>query len=258
MTVVIPHYGEKSLLDRCLASLDAAGVERDNVIVVDSNPPNPRRFFTAAVNHGIRIALKREAGLIGLVNNDVEVRSGWYEEALRCWAEEDRQTCGIVASRCLQMNRPDFIWCGGSEQCYPTGLHKSGFVSKGDLNERTEEEWASFAAVFLNTWMLREIGLLDKRFRHICSDADYCLRVRECGWKVYYEPKSVVVHAVGSSFSGSDAACYKVMCKDIQRFESKWVHTGRLAKLTRYNGPEYLGETRNGVWQRPGFSPNKP
>jgi len=42
--------------------------------------------------------------------------------------------------------------------------------------------------------MIREIGMLDKRFRNHCSDAWYCIQAKLRGWKVILVPKSKVMH----------------------------------------------------------------
>lgn len=57
-----------------------------------------------------------------------------------------------------------------------------------------EINWAPICSGLLRMSMLREIGMLDKRFRNHCSDAWLCLQSKFRGWKVMLVPKSKVIH----------------------------------------------------------------
>lgn len=246
--IIIPHYGDEEPLRKCLSSIHglawaggkiSLGDTETSPIIVNSNPPLKRMLFTEAVNTGLREARKRRNRvnrcMYWILNSDTEVNSDAAFCARRCFDAEGWDKCGIVGSRCLKLGDPDRIVWGGSLQCYPAGAHKSGSVSAGDLRIRTEEEWASFCSVFINADLVEEIGLLDKTLEHICSDSDYCFRARAAGWKVFYEPTSTVLHAVGSSHYTTDAWLAQVKHRDIQRFKDKWI-TGKLfRKLTVYD-----------------------
>ena len=245
---VIPDYGPKPLLQRCLASLrrvdypaDRFGPER--VIVVSNNPPNVNKLFTAAINEGIRTVLARrrvqpaasDPCLVWLLNNDTIADKQCVRAAAQCFAEMGFEETGIVGSKNLLLENSDRIFWGGSLACYPIGRHKAGNVSKGDLAVRTEEEWATFSAVFLNCALIEAIGLLDVNMRHIFSDADYCFRARAQGFKCFYEPNSIVLHAVGSSHRGkASAELERIKYLDALYFHEKWLGDGLYASLTKY------------------------
>lgn len=246
---VIPHYGDDALLERCIAGLRAQSYPAelfgpDRLIVVDNNPPHPNRLFTGGVNEGIREARRRRRAspvarecLIWLLNNDTVPLPPCIQGAVRCFLEEGWERAGLVGCRNLLMSDPDVIAWGGSLEAYPTGRHRSGRVSAGDLARRTEEEWLTFAAVFLNERTIDDIGLLDRNLRHIASDSDYCLRARAQGWRCYYEPTSEVRHELGSSSYSESSPLHRVMWEDYQRFARKWVHGGALVELTDHPVP---------------------
>ncbi len=243
---VIPHYGEDQLLQHCLDSLGKIDYPTnlfnpDHIVVINNNPPNTNLLFTAGVNAGIRKVLrqrleKRRANhfLIWVLNNDTTVESASINAAARCFMEMGWDQTGAVGSCNLLMANPDVITWGGSKECFPAGNHKTGLKSKGDLDMRTEEEWLTFASVFLNIDAIESIGLLDRNMRHICSDSDYCFRLRAQGWHCYYEPSSVVLHAVGTSNRNASMELMSIMRKDAEYFQNKWVRPGLFNNLTKY------------------------
>jgi GT2 family glycosyltransferase len=244
---VVPHYGGDDVLDRCRDSVLSVDYPQDlfgpkQLIVVDNNPPHPNLLFTGGVNGGIRQVMRERCRLARnhrcltlVLNNDTVVEPECFLRAVECFIEQGWSTTGIVGPRNVRMSDPDRIFWGGSLQCFPAGKHKTGFVSRGDLAERTEEEWITFSAAFLNMEMVEQIGLLDRNLRHIGSDSDYCFRARTQGWRLYHEPDAVVRHAVGTS--GGDAPDWlrNVMRQDMAYFAQKWLNPGGLFNaLTRY------------------------
>jgi GT2 family glycosyltransferase len=62
----------------------------------------------------------------------------------------------------------------------------------------------SGACMLVRREALEQIGMkMDERFRMYCEDEDWCLRLRNAGWKLVYNPDAVVVHFKGSSSGGT-------------------------------------------------------
>lgn len=58
----------------------------------------------------------------------------------------------------------------------------------------------SGACMLVRREALEQIGTkMDERFRMYCEDEDWCLRLRQAGWQLVYNPDAVVVHYKGSS-----------------------------------------------------------
>jgi hypothetical protein len=54
------------------------------------------------------------------------------------------------------------------------------------------------------------VGVLDESFFMYGEDLDLCLRTRQAGWQVWYQPAAVAVHAKGeSSRRGNFKALYE-------------------------------------------------
>ena len=60
-------------------------------------------------------------------------------------------------------------------------------------------EWVSGACILARRATMKEIGGWDERFFLYCEDTDLCLRLREAGHPVAFEPGAVVVHEEGAS-----------------------------------------------------------
>jgi len=55
------------------------------------------------------------------------------------------------------------------------------------------------ACLLIRRVVIERIGLLDERFFMYGEDLDWCMRAREAGWTVRYEPSIVVQHQHGAA-----------------------------------------------------------
>jgi len=62
-----------------------------------------------------------------------------------------------------------------------------------------EVENVSAACLMLRKHAVNQVGFLDERFFMYLEDVDYCLRLRQAGWKLYYLPNGEIVHISGRS-----------------------------------------------------------
>ena len=68
-----------------------------------------------------------------------------------------------------------------------------------DEDAPIEVDSACGACLLVRRSVLDAIGLLDERFFMYGEDIDWCLRAREAGWTVRYEPSVVVTHLHGAA-----------------------------------------------------------
>ncbi|MBX2868828.1 MAG: glycosyltransferase family 2 protein [Acidiferrobacterales bacterium] len=245
--VVIPHYGSDDMLDQCLKGLyQNPGIGEENTVIVNNNEQN--RMFTRGVNVGIQKAIEKGAHYIWILNNDTVPDADYLESSLtRFHLSPD---CGLVGGKNLRMDDPDQIFWGGSGRSFPSGRCKMGRVSKGDLVNATRENWGPFSSVIFDTRVVPLIGLLDEQFLMICSDSDYCFRIRMAGFSVWYEPKSVVLHHLGASNKtrvDSQTPMRKILQTDQKRFFVKW------SSITGCKDPQELDRAINAYIARPRY-----
>lgn len=64
-------------------------------------------------------------------------------------------------------------------------------------------EWVSGAAMAIRRSAWQQIGGFDEDFFMYVEDVDFCKRLRNVGWKVFFYPSFEVIHEIAGSSSGS-------------------------------------------------------
>ena len=222
-TVVIPNYNGRNYLQDCLTSL-LEGNEVPAIIVVDNGSADEsaamvkerfpmvklialpeNRGFSAAVNIGIR-----EAGTeyVFLLNNDTVVLKDTIEELEA--AMERHPKAFSVAAKMLQMKNPELIDSAGDFYCASGWAFARG---KDRKNEAFSKETSVFSAcagaALYRKAVFEKIGDFDENHFAYLEDIDVGYRAKIYGYRNYYAPASVVLHA-GSGSSGSRHNKFKV------------------------------------------------
>lgn len=199
--VVIPMYGKHEYTKKCVEmTLENAGVSCE-ILVVDDGSPEPFTYehnrvfvvrrevnggFTAAQNTGTLWAQDRGYEYVHCLNNDTEPEKDFIRLLLDIMEKDP--SVGIA---CSVRQYPN----GKIELCGADLIRGHQYLAGDDLPDNPIEiNWAPICSGLLRMSMIREIGLLDKRFRNHCSDSWYCLHAKMHGWKVILHPKSKVIH----------------------------------------------------------------
>ncbi len=74
---------------------------------------------------------------------------------------------------------------------------------------------------------IEKAGLLDENIFMYFEDADWCLRMRSAGWRVYYNPKISITHIGGQSVKQNPAA-QRAYQESLRYFYGK--HYGKVAR----------------------------
>jgi N-acetylglucosaminyl-diphospho-decaprenol L-rhamnosyltransferase len=78
-------------------------------------------------------------------------------------------------------------------------LLRRGPLHRWDIDQPIETEWVSGACLAVRRAVIEQVGLLDERFQLYFEDNDWCLRMRQAGWKLIYDPRFTVTHLGGQS-----------------------------------------------------------
>lgn len=223
VSIVIPTWNGRELLERFLPSVVAALVRYSGageILVVDDGStdrtgafmrrvfPDVRlieigfnRGFAAAVNRGV---LETLHDTVILLNNDVGVAEDFIAPLVNHFSD---RSVFAVGAKSLDWDRKRFhdggkigTWKRGFWRVWqnydlpggkaPEGLELLSFYTPG-----------GFAAFDKGRWILLE-GL-DELFRPFnWEDTDICYRALKRGWKVLYEPSSVVYHRPNTTIGG--------------------------------------------------------
>lgn len=239
VSIVIPVYNKIAYTLACLKSLATHGGSATfEVIVVDdcSGDDTPERLADIEGLRTIRNA--QNLGFVGscnagaaaargeyvlFLNNDTVVTPGWLDALLRCFAEEP--DAGLVGAKLVY---PDgrLQEAGGIVFRDGSGWNYGRFEDPADprYNFRREADYCSGAAIMLRRALFESLGGFDQRYAPAYyEDTDLAFAVRAAGLKVYYEPRSTVIHFEGitaGTDTGSGTKRYQVVNRE--KFLEKW------------------------------------
>ena len=74
-----------------------------------------------------------------------------------------------------------------------------------------------YSAFLVRREVLSTVGLLDEHFSIYYNDMDWCLRMKNHGWKIYYVHDATVVHHLGKTISALN--------RDFSRFDELYNNT---------------------------------
>lgn len=176
--------------------------------------------FIRNCNHAAKYA---KGKYIVFLNNDTQVQEKWLESLVELI--ESDETIGMVGSKLVY---PDgtlqeaggIIWRDGSGWNY--GRNKSPLDS--EYNYVKDVDYISGASIMVGKELWEKIGGFDERYcPAYFEDSDLAFAIRKKGYRVVYQPLSVLVHFEGVS-NGTDENSglkhYQVVNKE--KFVEKW------------------------------------
>lgn len=210
LRAVVLTYGGGGEHERLLASLAAEGLPADRLLVVhnpavpgEPDPAVPPRCellrashnlgYAAAMNRGIERQLERDPELVLLLTHDARLRPG----ALAALLDAARSTPSYGALG------PALVFSGSEEPFSYGGTTRSN----GTLTHRRERpvaiagiadcDWVDGGTVLLRAAALANAGGFDERFWGYCEEAELCLRIVRCGFRVGVVPDAVADQSPG-------------------------------------------------------------
>jgi GT2 family glycosyltransferase len=220
LSVVICAFNGERWLRACLRSLQRAQGMFE-IIVVDNGSADDgagmveREFAEARVIRtgenlgfagGNNVGIQAARGeVIVLLNQDTEVEPESLERIAAAFAADAR--IGAVGCKLLYPDRKTIQHAGAV--IFPNGntMHVGvGEEDRGQYDEPRESEYVTGAALGLRRVALEEVGLLDAGyFPAYFEELDLLMRMRRAGWKVWYEPRAVVVHHESQTMGAGSA-----------------------------------------------------
>jgi GT2 family glycosyltransferase len=230
LSICILTLNARDFLRACLHSIQEHTILDHEIIVVDNGSsdgtsdmlqtefPTVRLIqnqenlgYTYPNNQAMQLAKGR---FIALLNPDTLVHSGAFEQL--CAFLESHPDVGIVGPKVLNPDGTLQAPCRRGDSrpwaviSYFTGLAKrfpdKAFFNGYLLTHLPEDQihpvdGVSGSCMFIRREVVDQIGYLDERFFAYQEDADYCLRARQAGWRVYYNPEAQITHFGGQGGS---------------------------------------------------------
>ncbi|MBM3205388.1 glycosyltransferase family 2 protein [Candidatus Shapirobacteria bacterium] len=204
--VIIPNFNNQRDIVSCLKSLIKA-YPKIKIIVVDNGSTdrsveaiNLLRYeevelikneanlgFAKATNIGLKLALKRGAKDVLLLNPDTLPSRGFLEPLLANSAE--------IVGPVLKFKRAGrWVYDFGGKVNFWIGRTSHDEYRTDNIKHLKSPDYVSGACMLIRRKVLEKIGFLDERYFLFFEDSDFCLRAKKAGFKVALEPKSVMIH----------------------------------------------------------------
>jgi GT2 family glycosyltransferase len=156
--------------------------------------------FARACNQGAKIA---RGGLLLFLNNDTVPLPGWLEPLVALFGREPKAGC--AGSRLLY---PDgrvqhagvvIKEIPGSAGIHPEHIFRLNRADSPWVNIEQELQCVTGACLATRRELFQSSGGFDESYVNGCEDIDFCFRIRELGFKVFYCPQSTLIHHESSS-----------------------------------------------------------
>ena len=202
VSVIIVNYNGKTLLEKCLESLAKVNYENFEIILVDNNSTDgtvefvtktypsiiiikldSNRGFAEPNNIGAKIASGK---YLLFLNNDTIVTPNFISEMVKV-IEKDKKIA-ICQSLLLRLD--------GSIDSSGDFIDQLGVVynSTTKINEIREISSARGASMLIRKNVFEELDGFDEKFFMCFEDYDFCLRVKNKGYRIVYYPSARVTH----------------------------------------------------------------
>jgi O-antigen biosynthesis protein len=189
--------------------------------------------FAAACNIG---AYHSSGEYLLFLNNDTVPEAGFLQKFYTTYNRPDLQVngpVGIVGPKLVFLHNPALIQCA-AHAFYPTGMaYEYGAkqpVEAPEFNQLMQVNSVMGAALFVSRKLYEEAGGFFEGYRNGWEDVDFCLQIREKGYKVIYDPSIVIRHV----HRGSDNWGEGRIATDpfnVFTYKRRWIQTQRIFKV---------------------------
>lgn len=234
LSVVIPSFNGRRLLETCLAGIDRCrprGLPIEVVVADDASTDGtvewlareypavrPVRLasnggFVAAANAGIAAA---RGEFIQLLNNDTTVLPGWAEAGLLPFADE---TVGSVAPLVLVRSDPSRVDSAGDGYTLAGWPHKRGHgqpAGRWAARSPGPVFGASGSSAFYRAEALRRAGGYDPLYGSYYEDVDLAFRLRWAGYRCVFAPRCRILHDISASYDHARPELQRRMARNAE------------------------------------------
>jgi GT2 family glycosyltransferase len=236
--IIVTYNGLRECTIPCLESIFRNGGDADfEVVVVDNNSSDetphylsewacrePRlrlvlnstnRGFAGGNNDGIAVASGK---LLVLLNNDTLVGKGWLSSF--CRALRGDHSIGLAG--------PVSNAVGNEQKIFTLGRTPDEILVEGEAwagnsaGDTFDAERLGFFCVALRRSLVDAVGLLDENYGlGFYEDDDYCLRVRDAGYRLVCLEDVFIYHRGSASFGKDPELTRRLLKKNRRMLENK-------------------------------------
>ncbi len=165
--------------------------------------------FSKACNQAIP---ESKGDFVLLLNPDTEVKDGAIGKLSDFLVEQPQ--CGAVGPKVLNTDGTLQLACRRSFPSVKAAFFRITYLSRlfpkskmmseynltfQDPDKTVEVDALSGSCMMVRRQAIDKIGLLDEDIFMFGEDIDWCWRIKQAGWSVFYLPSSVIYHVHGAS-----------------------------------------------------------
>ena len=214
ISVIIPSFDTKQLLNQCLSSLD----KKLELVVIDNSSTDGTQEmvesdfpqvkliknsnnlgYGAANNQGIKVS---KGDYLLFLNSDTIVKNNAPLKMANYLVKNPQ----IGALGCRLLNK-DGSW-QASAGWFPSLRvvfimlfveHWLGNLVRGSFNKIKEVDWVMGAAIMIPKKVIDKVGVMDEGIFMYMDEVEWCWRIKKVGFKVVFYPGAEIVHLFGAS-----------------------------------------------------------
>ena len=220
--VVILNFNGYVETKNCIESLKKSYYSNLKIVVVDNasfdnSIENLRKEFTdiqyiisiknlgyaGGMNIGVKFALKNNADLILLTNNDVIFTTNFLKPLVDVITKKN---IGIVSPKSLYLDDKDTIYCAGANYSLLfCGGHNpyQGKPSNFYANKVRKITFAEGSCLLVKKDVFEKVGFIEEKYFMYFEDLDFSDKVRKY-FEIYYVPDSIIYHKGGAGRNWED------------------------------------------------------
>jgi GT2 family glycosyltransferase len=222
LTVLILNWNGKKWLEQFLPSVVASTYPRAEILVADNGSSDDSLAFLAREYPEVRVLTHDQnygftegnnkalpaikTPFLVLLNSDVEVTPGWLEPMVDLMLS-DPQIAAVQPKIRAQRQKDHFEYAGAAggyldRFAYPFcrgRIFDHAEPDQGQYDDIQDIFWASGACCLLRRSVIDEIGLFEPSFFAHMEEIDFCWRALNHGYRVVYQPESLVYHVGGGT-----------------------------------------------------------
>ncbi|MBB6713505.1 glycosyltransferase family 2 protein [Clostridium gasigenes] len=193
--------------------------------------------FAFGNNVGIKYAIKKNADYVLLINNDTTVEKDFLNHLVN--SIENKKNVAMATGLILNYYNKEKIWYDGGEikwdKFYGYHINEGKRLSDVTLKER-EITFATGCLMLIKCEIIKKIGYLPEEYFMYYEDVDFCAKIQEEGYKICYNPKSVIYHKI-SAASGEAESPFAIEwnTKNRIKFMKKYKHKLTTLKYLKLN-----------------------
>lgn len=229
VSIVIVNWKTPKLLAKCLdtIALDSRASEFEIWVVDNNSGDGSVEMLTSSYPYVHTIANKDNVGFSRGCNQVIPDTTGKYVLLLNPDTEVDKDAiskladfmdahsdCGAAGPKVLNIDGTLQLACRRSFPDPAAAFYRLTYLSRlfpknptlarynltnADPDQVLEVDALSGSAMMVRRQVIDQVGLLDEDIFMFGEDIDWCWRIKQAKWKVYYAPEPVIHHIHGAS-----------------------------------------------------------